>query len=54
MIQEFEEFNVIPIFRPYLGIIAPVVAVSFGAKIIEKHFILDNLLVDLMLLFTRF
>lgn len=44
MIQEFEkEFNVIPGLSDHtLGIIAPVVAVSFGAKIIEKHFILDK------------
>jgi len=38
-----QTFNVIPGFSDHtLGVIAPVVAVSLGAKIIEKHFILDK------------
>jgi pseudaminic acid synthase len=37
------KFQVIPGLSDHtLGILAPVVAVSFGAKIIEKHFILDK------------
>ena len=44
MIKDFKErFNVIPGLSDHtLGIIAPIVAVSQGAKIIEKHFILDK------------
>ncbi len=44
MIQDFRErFNVIPGLSDHtLGDIAPLVAVSMGAKIIEKHFILDR------------
>ena len=44
MIQDFRErFNVIPGLSDHtLGEIAPLVAVSLGAKIIEKHFILDR------------
>jgi len=44
MIQDFKErFNVIPGLSDHtLGDIAPLVAVSLGAKIIEKHFILDR------------
>lgn len=38
-----EEFNVISGLSDHtLGIISPVLAVSFGAKVIEKHFILDK------------
>ena len=38
-----EPFNVIPGLSDHtLGEIAPLVAVSLGAKIIEKHFILDR------------
>lgn len=38
-----ETFNVIPGLSDHtLGILAPVVAVSQGAKIIEKHFIIDR------------
>ena len=44
MIQDFKKrFNVIPGLSDHtLGITAPIVAVSLGAKIIEKHFILDK------------
>ena len=44
MIQDFKErFNVIPGLSDHtLGDIAPLVAVSLGAKIIEKHYILDR------------
>lgn len=38
-----KKFNVVTGLSDHtLGIMAPVVAVSFGAKIIEKHFILDK------------
>ena len=38
-----EEFNVISGLSDHtLGIISPVLAVSFGAKVIEKHFIIDK------------
>lgn len=38
-----ETFNVISGFSDHtLGIIAPIVAVTLGAKVIEKHFILDK------------
>jgi pseudaminic acid synthase len=38
-----ETFNVVPGLSDHtLGVIAPVVAVSLGAKVIEKHFILDK------------
>ena len=37
------KFNVIPGFSDHtLGIVAPVVAVSLGARIVEKHFILNK------------
>ena len=37
------KFNVIPGFSDHtLGIVAPVVAVSLGARIVEKHFILKD------------
>ena len=44
MIQDFKEcFNVIPGLSDHtLGYTAPIVAVSLGAKIIEKHLILDK------------
>lgn len=44
MIQDFEDrFNVITGLSDHtLGIISPIVAVSLGAKIIEKHLILDK------------
>ena len=44
MIKEFKErYNVITGLSDHtLGIIAPIVATSIGAKIIEKHFILDR------------
>jgi pseudaminic acid synthase len=44
MIKDFKKrFNVTPGISDHsLGIIAPVVAVTLGAKIIEKHFILDR------------
>lgn len=44
MINDFKErFNVISGLSDHtLGIIAPIVAVTQGAKIIEKHFILDK------------
>jgi pseudaminic acid synthase len=44
MIKDFKtHFGVIPGLSDHtLGITAPVVAVSLGAKIIEKHFILDK------------
>ena len=44
MIQDFiKKFGVIPGLSDHtLGITAPVVATSLGAKIIEKHFILDK------------
>ncbi len=38
-----EKFNVIPGFSDHtMGIEAPIVAVSLGAQIIEKHFIIDR------------
>ncbi len=38
-----EKYNVIPGFSDHtMGIEAPIVAVSLGAKIIEKHFIVDR------------
>jgi pseudaminic acid synthase len=38
-----EEFGVIPGFSDHtLGITAPIVAASIGAKVIEKHFIVDK------------
>ena len=44
MIKEFKKkYNVITGLSDHtLGVIAPIVAVSFGAKIIEKHFILNK------------
>ena len=44
MIQDFKErFNVIPGLSDHtLGFTAPMVAVSLGAKLIEKHLILDK------------
>ena len=44
MIQDFKErFDLIPGLSDHtLGIQAPVIATSLGAKIIEKHFILDK------------
>lgn len=44
MLQDYKkEFNIIPGLSDHtLGITAPVVAVSLGAKIIEKHLILDK------------
>ena len=44
MIKDFKKrFNVTPGISDHsLGIIAPVVSVTLGAKIIEKHFILDR------------
>lgn len=44
MIKDFKtRFNVIPGLSDHtLGIIAPLIAVSLGAKIIEKHFIIDK------------
>lgn len=44
MIKDFKEkFNVIPGLSDHtMGITAPIVAVSLGAKIIEKHFIIDR------------
>lgn len=44
MIQEFaKKYNVIPGLSDHtLGIIAPIVAVTLGAKIIEKHFVLNK------------
>ena len=44
MIKDFKErFNVVPGLSDHtLGINAPIVAVTQGAKIIEKHFILDK------------
>jgi pseudaminic acid synthase len=44
MIKNFtEKFNVISGLSDHtLGIIAPIVSVAFGAKVIEKHFILDR------------
>jgi pseudaminic acid synthase len=44
MIKEYKEnFNVIPGLSDHtLGIIAPIVAVSLGARIIEKHLILNK------------
>ncbi len=44
MIKEFEKrYNVITGLSDHtLGVIAPIVAASFGAKIIEKHFILNK------------
>ena len=36
-------FNVMAGFSDHtLGIVAPVLAVAFGARVIEKHFILDK------------
>ena len=38
-----ETFGVVPGFSDHtLGIVAPIVATSLGAKVIEKHFILDR------------
>jgi pseudaminic acid synthase len=38
-----EEFGVVPGFSDHtLGITAPIVAASIGAKVIEKHFIVDK------------
>ncbi|MCZ2846327.1 MAG: pseudaminic acid synthase [Candidatus Bathyarchaeota archaeon] len=44
MIKDFaERYNVIPGLSDHtLGVTVPIVATSFGAKIIEKHFILDK------------
>lgn len=44
MIKEYKDrFNVIPGLSDHtLGIVAPIVAVSLGARIIEKHFMLDK------------
>jgi pseudaminic acid synthase len=44
MIQDFaEEFDVVPGLSDHtLGITVPVVATTLGAKVIEKHFILDK------------
>lgn len=44
MINEYKDkFNVIPGLSDHtLGIISPIVAVSLGARIIEKHFILNK------------
>ena len=44
MIQEYaNKFNVIPGLSDHsLGISLPIIAVSLGAKVIEKHFILDK------------
>ena len=44
MLQDFKKkFNIIPGLSDHtLGNVAPVVAVSLGAKIIEKHLILDK------------
>lgn len=44
MIEDFKErFNVIPGLSDHtMGFLAPVVAVTKGAKVIEKHFILDR------------
>ena len=44
MIKDFaNKFNVIPGLSDHtLGLTAPIVAVTQGAKIIEKHFILDK------------
>ena len=43
-LQDYKnEFNVIPGLSDHtLGITAPIVAVALGAKVIEKHFILDR------------
>ena len=44
MVRDFKErFNVIPGLSDHtMGLTVPVVATAFGAKIIEKHFILDR------------
>lgn len=44
MLKDYKtRYNVIPGLSDHtLGIIAPLVAVSFGARIIEKHFIIDK------------
>lgn len=44
MLQDYKKkFNIIPGLSDHtLGVVAPVVAVSLGAKIIEKHLILDK------------
>ena len=44
MLQDYKKkFNIIPGISDHtLGVVAPVVAVSLGAKIIEKHLILDK------------
>ena len=44
MIKEFQErFGIVPGLSDHtMGIIAPIVSVCYGAKIIEKHFIIDR------------